>query len=223
MARFSGRRFFCAVILMAVGLAGAAIPALAAPTIMGSTGLIAVPSADVLPSGQFDAGYHFLDGIHFFTFNMALTRDLEMGLTVDTVGQYNGLFIGGKYRLLAEAKDKPGIAFGLQAPLRGESGPNLYAVASKQFPDFGIRGHLGVGTGDGIFFGVSKELNTVSVSRPGRSAAVPPATLIGEFDGHGINLGARFAVSRELAVDAALMDLGGGNNGMLGVSYTAKF
>ncbi|MGE5576068.1 MAG: YjbH domain-containing protein [Syntrophothermus sp.] len=220
MARFFGHKFFRAVTMMVLGLMVLAAPALAAPTIMGPTGLINVPNADVLPSGQFDAGYHYWSSVHFLTFNMALTPDLEMGLTSISAGYYNDFYISGKYKLLPEAKGRPGIAFGLQAPLRGGSDPNLYGVVSKQFPDLGIRGHFGVGTDSGILLGVSKELNTVSVSRPGRGASIPPTTLMGEFDGNNINLGVRIALSKELAVDAALMDL---KKGMLGVSYTARF
>ncbi|MDI3280262.1 MAG: YjbH domain-containing protein [Bacillota bacterium] len=213
------------VLALGVFLGLAAAPAGAEPSVDGSTGLIFVPSADVLPSGNFSLGFHLVRSENYLSFNFGLVENLEIGAdSVFVQGGRTATFLNAKYRFLPERKDAPALALGVKA--LNENSRVLYLVASKALPELaGVRGHLGLGTGDqGLFLGVSKVLNPVSVRPSGKQSqwygGLPPTTLLAEFDGRQLNLGARLEVSPGLHLGAYLLNL---HDGMIGLSYTTRF
>lgn len=213
------------VLTLGVFLVWAAAPAGAEPSVDGSTGLIFGPSADVLPSGNFSLGFHLVRGANFLAFNFGLVENLEIGAhSVFVQGGGTATFLNAKYQFLPERKDAPALALGVKA--LNEESRVFYLVASKNFPELaGVRGHLGLMTGDnGLFLGVSKVLNPVSVRPSGKGSqwygGLPPTTLLAELIGGDVNLGARLEVSPGLELGAYLLDL---QDGMIGLSYTTRF
>lgn len=216
------------VLALGVFLGLEAAPAGAEPSVDGSTGLIFVPSADVLPSGNFSLGFHLVQSVNYLAFNFGLVENLEIGAdSVFIQGETSATFLNVKYRFLPERKDAPALALGVKA--LNEESRIVYLVASKTLPELaGVRGHLGLGTGDqGLFLGISKVLNPVSVRPSGKKSewygGLPPTTLLAEFAGGkegGVNLGARLEVSPGLQLGAYLLDL---RDAMIGLSYTSRF
>ncbi|CUH94540.1 putative secreted protein [Propionispora sp. 2/2-37] len=184
----------------------------AAPSLQGATGLIAIPSADVLGSGQAAAGYYHI-GPHdhgVLTFHAA--AGMEVGAAYSEQGP-GGMRLQAKVSLLPEAMLTPAVALGVE-DITGEQQRSWYAVASKSLPD-GIRLHIGAGNGrfDGLFAGVEKRLKRVSVL-PGKT--FPAAALMAEYDGSSMNVGIRFMVNPAVKIDTGWRD----HHTYFGLSYT---
>ena len=75
----------------------------------------------------------------------------------------------------------------------------------------GLQGYLGVGGGaiDGVFFGLSKTLDSVH-----------GASLFLEYDSHNLNAGGRFKIAKNLGLDLGIVDL---ESVVVGVSYVSRF
>lgn len=185
----------------------------AAPSLAGSTGMIDNPSADVLREGQLSAGYyHGVEG-NQFAFAAHVAPQTEIGAVVFPAqgGEHVGL--NAKFSLRQERVNTPAVAVGVE-DIAGYRDTSWYAVASKSLP-FGIRLHAGVGSGrfNGLFGGVEKQLNSLSVL-PGKY--LPSAALMAEFDGRQMNYGLRFAVAPGVKLDGGWRKHGS----YFGISYT---
>src|SRR5438876_517220 len=91
-------------------------PALAAPNVFGTTGLLATPTADVLGQGEWNVHAHFINRDSFSTFgaNYAPFQNLEVGVTgVHVRGGGTQGIINGKYRLVPEKGNMPALAVGV--------------------------------------------------------------------------------------------------------------
>ena len=177
----------------------------AAPSVYGSTGMIANPSADVLREGQFSLGYfRFQDKTHS-TFEINLADRLEVGVA-RIHNDYHGsdTFFNAKYSLLSETLMGPGLAVGVEDGFN-DGQRSLFAVASKGLP-FGLRLHIGAGNGrfDGTFAGLEKTWNPVG-GVTGNNV-FPATTLLVEYDGHRMNYGARLALLPGLKMNAGWQD-----------------
>ncbi len=123
----------------------AAIPALAAPTVNGATGLIEVPTAEALQYREInvglDAGLQPNDSIaYFYKFNMGTFKGWELGAVGGTVPT-EGVFINIKYFLMQDAARYPlSLAIGIER--LASTTPSVYLVASKKFKG-GFNGHFG--------------------------------------------------------------------------------
>lgn len=187
----------------------------AAPSINGSTGLINIPTADVLHEGQYSLGYYNLreGGAGSFSFN--LSRNLEVGAAGFRFdNQTNDLRLNAKYALLPETILSPGLSIGIE-DMADKNDRSSYAVVSKTLP-FGFRIHGGYGQGrmDGMFYAIEKTVNPVSILTGGN--AFPATTLIFERDSRHTNYGARMAIAAGLKVDAGWRD----KNFYVGMSLT---
>lgn len=174
---------------------------LAAPSINGPTGLINVPSADVLHDGQYSIGYYNLKEGGAGSFNFNLARNLEVGVTGFSFDNHDrNALVNAKYALLPETILTPGLSVGIE-DFADKNSRTSYAAVSKALP-FGFRIHAGYGNGriDGLYYGIEKTLNPVSILTG--SNAFPATTLILEHDGKHTNYGARLAVAGGLKVDA---------------------
>jgi hypothetical protein len=190
-------------------------PVLAAPSVNGSTGLINNPSADVLREGEFSLGYYHLKDGGVGIFNTNLLPKLELGVAGFRYdGQDNKNYVNAKFSIVPETVLTPGLAVGVE-DISGADKRSAYAVASKALP-LGFRIHAGVGDGrfNGVFAGIEKTINPVSVITG--SNAFPATTLIAEYDGKNMNYGARMSIIPGLKLDAGWRN----HDGYFGVSYT---
>jgi hypothetical protein len=192
-----------------------AAPVSAAPSINGSTGLIDIPSADVLREGEFSLGYYHLKDGGVGILNANVAPNLELGVAGFRYDrQDNKNYVNAKFSLAPETVFTPGLAIGIE-DIGNTDKRSVYAVASKALP-FGFRMHLGTGSGryNGVFAGLEKTLNPVRVITGNNT--FPATTLIAEYDGKHMNYGARMSITPGLKLDAGWRN----HNGYVGMSYT---
>jgi len=118
---------------------------------------------------------------HGHTFNTNILPKLEIGVAGFRYDhQDNENYVNAKFSILSESVLNPGLTVGIEgvANIRERS---AYAVASKALP-FGFRMHVSAGNGrfDGVFAGIEKNLNPISVLTGNN--VFPETTLIAEYD-----------------------------------------
>lgn len=219
----------CAIVCVLVILMVASSQVAAVPAYRGYTGLILVPTADVLGAGSWDAGLFWEDvsegTINDVVANFGVLPGLEVGLnrfkrdeplfpgdSTDTE-----TFVNGKYAILPETTSRPGLAAGI-IDLTDMSETTVYIVGSKSLTSpwgtyngeiIAPRLHVGFGGGylSGLFAGASAYLgNRMQV--------------IGEWDSRHVNAGAKFTLSRGLVVSASWIDLANKDNSSFGVGVS---
>lgn len=204
------RAFFYALCAFFLSTATAT----AAPSFSGSTGMINTPSADALREGQFSLGYHNLKDQKVGTFSLNLLSNVEVGVArhFPDAGSNQTLF-NAKWSIAPETVVTPGLAVGVEG--LGDGHRSAYAVASKALP-LGFRIHAGVGNGrfNGAFGAIEKTINPVSLITG--SNTFPATTLIAEYDGDGMNYGARLSIVPGLKVEAGWRD----SKTYIGASFT---
>lgn len=191
------------------------LPVLAAPSINGSTGLINNPTADTLRGGEFSLGYYHLKDGGVGTFNTNIAPNLEIGVAGFRYdGRNNENYLNAKFSVVPETVLSPGFSIGVE-DMAGDSQRSLYAVASKALP-FGFRIHAGAGNGrfSGVFGGIEKTLNPLSVITGNN--VFPATSLIAEYDGKHMNYGARLSIIPGLKLDAGVRN----HDGYVGISFT---
>lgn len=208
----------------------------AAPSFLGTTGLIFVPNDVVLRAGDFSANLHALNldtNPTVLGVNVGVTENLEIGLArvdPDMPGEDIDTALNAKYGILDETGSRPSLTVGV-VDAGGNLDPNgdagFYFVLGKNLtpaatgisgePAPPIRGYLGIGGGiyDGLFAAAEWTFS-------------PKATLIVEFlDGISVkhiesedsvfNAGVRFAIAGGVRGDLALIN---GSDLGFGISYT---
>ncbi len=188
------------------------------PSHEGISGLIRIPTADVIPDGSYRAGVSYIDANHMrtphtgksemipFFINIGLLPHLEIGgrLTIFpdlTEFDWNydmdrSLFI--HYQLWRQKGSRPAVAIGAQDVKFGDDssmvGRAQYAVATQQFKNW--RAHLGVGSDrmSGVFGGVEVRCS-------------PRLALMGEYDTDWFNFGIRTALDKHWRLDLTLTDM----------------
>ena len=194
-----------------------ATSASAAPSTTGSTGMIRIPTADVLQIGHFAAGYYYWRDHGAAVAAVGLPAGIEVSAAAPW---YNGSSaqwnVNAKINLANESLLKPAILIGIE-DLGGQQQQSFYGVISKALP-FGIRVHLGVGNGrfSGAFGAIEKVLNPHSVRK--KAVGFPVTSIIVEMDGRKMNYGARMRLARGLRLDAGW--LGREERIYLGLTYT---
>lgn len=191
--------------------------ALAAPSMSGSTGLIRIPTADVLRPGKASIGYYAWQDQG----RGALTLGAVKGLEISAAAPWrNGVedpwLVNAKMSLLQEELLLPGVVVGIE-DAGGRDRRSVYGVVSKALP-YGLRIHIGTGTGrfDGMFGAVEKVLNPVSLKN--KHAGFPVTSLIVEMDGKKMNYGLRLRLDRGLLLDCGW--LGQDERVYVGLTYT---
>ncbi|HHV93841.1 MAG TPA: YjbH domain-containing protein [Firmicutes bacterium] len=174
--------------------------AAAGTTVTGPTGLLTIPTADVLLQGELSFGYHLRNGEGIGNISYGLLPGAEIGLLTAGPG-HSDFGVHGKVVLSREGSSLPGVAVGL-------CDDSFYMVASKRLAGVGVRGHVGVGTGhyDGLFLGVSKMLNSVVVDSGPKGFAAPAALLAVEYVKGSFNLGVDVLLSPAVRIKAAVED-----------------
>lgn len=210
------------VLVLLIGLA--AVPVGAAPSLLGYTGLLIVPTADALDEKDFNVAYYTLNveegaDERIFLANLGVDLGTEVGFA--RINPDNGsaeTVLSGKYRMQPEDLHKPALAAGI-FDLTDELDTTVYFVASKSITgSYRLDGkeitspriHVGVGGGmlDGLFLGASGVLGE-------------KLTLMAEYDTDDVNLGARLAVTPEIRVHAGWIN--GLDDVAIGASYNKVF
>lgn len=220
---FMVRLVFTALIIALILNCCAAI---CAPSFRGYTGLVKVPSANVLDQGEFSVGV-MTEGTDRFEANDAFAMygilpQIEMGVDSFQGHSTNDrtALVNLKYRFSPESESKSGYAVGI-IDATDSVERTAYAVATKSlirrtniFASVvsSIRGHIGVGTGD-----LSGVFGAISVFSGNR------IVFTAEWDSEDVNLGFRLTPIRGLRLHAALLDVGNRDDIGVGMSYTRQY
>lgn len=218
MASGRGLRTLALTAGLLMGLLGLTGAGLAAPTVYGPTGLMLVPTADVLGNGNFNFALHQWTDNSYLTFNTSMIDNLEFGVTAVSWRGGSDAMANVKFRLMPETKQGPALAVGVN-DLTDSNGRDAYLVVTKNLSQVGFRGTIGL-TSNGLVAGLSKELNPVSISKGGRGGA-PSTTLMIELDDHSkLNVGVGIGLTPEFRANVYLYDL---DTAVLGVAYQSRF
>ncbi|MBM7622920.1 YjbH domain-containing protein [Sporohalobacter salinus] len=185
----------------------------------GFSGLIKTPTANVLPYNKAAVGYQHTDSANLASFNYGVYDSFELGLTnywydEDEV-EDDDLFLNAKLQLMQENNNQPAAAMGVV-------NEDFYGVVSQNL-DYGLRGHIGLGDGDfdGLFAGISKTLNPVTISSEGKNQTqIPVTTLMMEYIDEEFNAGARLKLTPQLNFNLALEDL---SDLSAGINFETQF
>lgn len=193
------------------------VPAAAAPSTSGSTGMIRIPTADKLRMGQFSAGTYYWKDHGAAVAALALSRDIEISAAAPWGNaSSNAWTVNAKYNLNQEMLLIPAVSIGIE-DIGGQDRHSVYGVLSKALP-YGFRVHLGAGTGrfEGLFGALEKVLNPTSLRK--KTSGFPVTSIILEMDGKKMNYGARLRLAHGLRMDAGW--LGQEEKIYLGLTYT---
>jgi hypothetical protein len=221
------------ILALCAGALAAPHLAAAAPSYVGSSGLVITPDDRTLGQNDFSLAWHHVErqvfggaeDLNIYTLNYGVTAKGEIGGSYVTNDQDRWV-LNGKYRLLDERAGSPAVTVGV-ADLFNEldDGVGAYALLTKTLTGFGVpeggepevgpfRVHLGLGTGfySSIFAGADW-------------APIPKLTVLAEYAPKGpltgrdavVNLGARYALTDNVRADVALLDF---DNVGFGLSYT---
>ena len=209
----------CTLLLVAAALVALPVVASASPSVFGPTGLVTIPTADVVGMTRWNAGITAVEldqgnDLTLICGNFGITPSLELGVTREKPeGHSAETLINAKYRVLQPILGGTSLSIGaIDATDQLDSTP--YVVLShdigagyvfKQGEITSPQLHIGVGGGmlDGVFAGVSATIKD-------------KISVMAEYDSDDINLGVRFALAPKLeggvyAFDG-LDDLGFGLN-----------
>jgi len=218
-------RIWLAFILVVL-LVSSACAAWAAPSFRGYTGLVKVPSANTLDTGEFSFGV-MTEGTDKFQANDAFATygiggQVELG--VDSFQPFGAkdrkTLVNAKYRFSRDSGHKSGYAIGI-IDAANEVQQTGYIVATKSIVRrtsifasvvSSVRGHIGLGVGglNGVFAGLS----VFAGNRVVFSA---------EWDSKDVNLGFRLTPIRGLRLHAAVLDVGNRDDLGVGMSYTRTY
>ena len=238
--RIAGWGNLAAAAVLAVSLSGAAEARMGNASLLGTTGLLNIPTADVTPDGSFRIGYNYIDPewayverdsgsneIIFFTVGFLPRLEVSIRATVFT--ETNFLIQGqrsaadrafsARVRVLDEGV-LPAIALGIDDARGTKRTHALYAVATKRV--FGIGQTLDISATGG--FG-SKAIEAAHYILDGGFGGLEcqfweRLTFGLEYDTEKWNTGARVAVLPGVVVQAVLLDMEGLSGG---INWTKGF
>lgn len=199
-----------AIILSVVYITLFTVEAEAAANLNGTTGLINIPSADVVREGHFFLGYYNFDENNLVSFGLQPIKNLEVSVNfADWDDRRQENLVNAKYAVFQENVFLPGMAVGVE-DIGANNKRSAYAVISKALP-LGFRIHAGYGNGhyDGVFYGLEKNIF------PGLPGTFPDTDLLVEYDGNGMNYGLRMSLLAGLKVNAGWRD----HDPYVGVTY----
>jgi hypothetical protein len=230
----------CALVVLTMSLS----PGVAAiPSFLGYTGLIIVPTADVLSQGEWNAGlftFEFDEGpdADAFCANLGVAPTVEVGFTklqlddseeiavvddgddfvIVRRGDTEGTFLNGKCQFMPETATRPAVAAGI-IDLTDEMETTVYVVGSKSFGQ-SCRTAFGEITSPRFHVGIGGGL--LDSIFGGVSASLGDRLfLMAEYDGNNVNAGARFSITDEWHLHLAGMDWF--DNVGIGVSFSKGF
>lgn len=223
-------RYLAPIILTLAALVALTAGVQAAPSFRGYTGLVLIPTADTLDSGEWNVGIMTEDTGEFdandIFANYGIADNLEVGFnSIRNISTNGGVrdsetLLNAKYRLFVETDARPSIAFGVTDITNGIDTTPYGVVSKSLFGPLGVfegevlnlRGHIGLAGGqfDGIFLGLSSVLGN--------------RVLVGaEYDSDDVHFLIRFNPFTGFRIHGALIDVGGRSNIGLGISFNRFF
>lgn len=207
------------IALFALALLGASA-ALAAPSFLGPTGLVLIPTADALAADEMAFNCYGVEGGSdtAYLFNYGIRENLEVGFTRFTDRK---TVVNAKYNFQPEEGHRAGVAMGV-VDLTDQINSSLYVVASKKFavsaPGItNLRLHAGLASGgvtntdvplDGFFGGLSIDISSRVV-------------LMAEHDGTHFNFGVSGLLGKGVQVNVGA--IGEDLTFVYGLSYNTQF
>ena len=207
------RRVF--LLVFGLGLLFAVTTVSMGAGVLGGTDLMITPTTSTLSPNNLGIAVNFLEGDNsYFNFDFGLAKDLELGLAAYNYPNETKLTVRGKFKLLQEHGDTPGLAIGIQD--LGQDIISPYLVLSKNFSEAGIDGYIGVGGGDydGIFGGINKAFILDHTS-----SQLNRVDLYLEADTHGLNIGTKLGIGSQTKINFGLVNM---DQWMLGVTFLIK-
>lgn len=197
--------------------------AVAAPSLLGYSGLVTIPTTDSLEKGQYSAAMFVVDlesgpDSNVYALNLGMSAGTEIGFArIRPDGGVGETILNAKHAFREETQAHPAVAAGI-VDLTGEMDTTAYVVMSKAISWRNTtkhgeitapRIHIGAGGGmiDGIFGGLSAVLGERLV-------------LMAEYDSIDFNFGVRLLITDELKAHGAILD---GEDLALGVSFSKGF
>ena len=174
---------------------------LAQPSLNGATGLLELPTADVVKKESFGIGLYSADDVKIRNMGYGLAEKLEVSFANEKqdIEQLNKFNV--KYVLLSETVLTPGLAVGIN-DLTGKSERSTFAVVSKGLP-LGFRVHAGIGSGDFEKGFVALEKNITPLLG---ANVFPSTTLLVEYNDNNINYGMRMSIVPDLKLNLGRSD-----------------
>ncbi|WP_196593082.1 YjbH domain-containing protein [Pectinatus sottacetonis] len=203
---------FVVILLVLVGIMVNCDITKAAPTTYGPTGLIDVPSADVMRSNQMEIGYYHLNTAAYEVIAVPLFRSFEMSGAVRDENNIHTLkTFNLKYSLEQEGVFTPGIAMGVD-DIADNDNTAAYLVLSKALP-FGLRIHTGIGTMRYKHGFAGLETRLIPLSKGGE---FPDLSFMVEHIDKKTSYGFRLATAKGLQFTAGWRD----KKSFWGITYT---
>lgn len=251
MYKFNHRRCVVSMVFVMLMTIFSLIP-VKAQTVIGTNGMMNVPTADMKPAGTFDGGASLIQkellynkehytGLFYLTFTPFSWIELTFRETFREYGPKNKTYtnldrsVSARIRPLKEGKYWPSIVIGSNDfYTEGEKTSNYYAcvygVASKHFP------LDNVGTFEatvGYSFPIKKNrLKNLSDPNPSYDGVMgglsfspaffPDMRVMGEYDTHGFNFGLGAFLFRHLNVTCFTREFKG-INATLSYQYTIPY
>lgn len=189
----------CLMLIAIMFLSLVSGKAATAKGIFGGTDLINTPTNRVLAPGRYTLGAHLDEASRSqIQLDFGLAPDFELGAALNLGRNHHQFSVGFKYQLIAETRNSFGLALGIQDIGKDRFSP--YVVLGHILAPYDLRWNFGMGGGQlgGIFFGLSKAFNPPEF---------PPVTLTGEYDGYGLNFGAKIQIKKGLLLNVGVLDL----------------
>ena len=174
---------------------------LAQPSLTGATGLLELPTADVVKKESFGIGIYSADDVKIKNMGYGLAEKLEVSFVNEKqeLEQLNKFNV--KYVLVSETVLTPGLAVGIN-DFTGKSDRSTFAVVSKGLP-LGFRVHAGIGSGDFEKGFVALEKNITPLLG---ANVFPSTTLLVEYNDNNINYGMRMSIVPDLKLNLGRFD-----------------
>ena len=212
------------VVLVVLSLSAVGGVADAAPSLLGPTGLVLIPSADTLGMTEFDIGVSGIranEGANqtIIYANAGILPGLEVGLSNDKLEhQDSEMLVNAKLRLFRPPLGRIALSAGM-IDITDQIDRTSYIVLSHAVgagivtrvgPMTLPQIHIGIGNGrlDGVFGGVSTVV--------GRRVEV-----MAEYDGSRVNVGARVPLALRFSATVAALD--GFEDFAAGVSFSSPW
>ena len=222
---------------MLAALALVAGPGLCASTIYGGTGLIEIPTAEVVPQGgvslmagvvqkaEFESGSWEprLNGektLVTYAVDIGISRGIELGVAqwqvpVFPAGWQKDTVINAKVQIQPMRGLLPAVAIGARdiGAKAGDS-PQFYAVATAKLPLVGARAH----------YGVIRDARKSTIISGADLSITGNLKLMAEYEGRKLNLGLRLTLPLiGIYGQAAVLDVDGAKDVSLSVGWRLRY
>jgi hypothetical protein len=224
------------ILIVTIVLTMMAVPAFSASSFLGGySGNIITPDAVVEPMGTWEVSYHTLqnivgdDNINAVGVTYGLMENLEVGASFVNNDE-SDVALNAKLRLVAETADKPAVLVGVfdagsMVDVLNDD-PSFYLVVSQNVTSAASRiaderskpVRLSAGIGSGVLDSFFAGLDWTADPR----LSMMLEYTSGDFgnEDSGFNAGVRYAVSNNLRLDAAFLDL---DDFAMGANLRTKF